>query len=183
MMIKIREMEVRCEIIHRQVKNSRLEIRDGFLRLILPNGVNNYQHILQKNEEWIYKKLVNYNQLQIYAEKRDLDLNRDNEKFKRLVISYMNQYSRKMQVKVNKITFKKMKSRWGSCSSQRNISINLLLKCLPTKLIEYVCFHELAHLIERKHDKNFWKIIREEYPDYKEIERELSIYWLKVKDL
>jgi predicted metal-dependent hydrolase len=76
-----------------------------------------------------------------------------------------------------------MKSRWGSCSAHRNISINTRLKYLPSLLIKYVCFHELAHLIEQKHDKNFWKLIEDEYTDYHKLEKELGIYWLKVKNI
>ena len=75
-----------------------------------------------------------------------------------------------------------MKSRWGSCSSRKNISINVYLKYLPEKLIEYVIFHEMAHLVELNHSKKFWNIINSKFPDYKSLENELSVYWFAVKD-
>jgi predicted metal-dependent hydrolase len=74
-----------------------------------------------------------------------------------------------------------MKSRWGSCSSDGNLNFNIYLKYLPQTLIEYIVFHETTHLIEMSHNKKFWNIISTEYPDYKEKEDELFIYWLRVK--
>ena len=88
-----------------------------------------------------------------------------------------------MGLKVNKVTLRKMKTRWGSCSSLGNISINTRLKYLPKDLIKYVIHHEVCHLKIRKHNKQYWSLVSKEYPDYKKYEDELSIYWFLVKDL
>ncbi|MBU3965756.1 MAG: M48 family metallopeptidase [Euryarchaeota archaeon] len=74
-----------------------------------------------------------------------------------------------------------MKSKWGSCSPKKNLTINTLLKYLPEEIIEYVIFHEMAHLIERKHNEKFWKIISNKFQNYEENEKELFEYWFLIR--
>ena len=78
------------------------------------------------------------------------------------------------RVKVGKIFFKYNKSNWGSCSSKRNINISTRLLFAPDDVLEYVCIHELAHLIERNHSKRFWALVEKAVPDYREKKK-----WLK----
>lgn len=183
MKITMKNPDLEYQVIYRKVKYARLEIKNGDIRLIMPDGGLNHEEIVRKNQEWILKKL-SYGAKQIEeAQKRVINYERTDEEFKILIISYMEKTLKKMGLKVNKVRFRRMKSRWGSCSAEGNISLNTRLKYLPAELIEYVVFHELAHLLERKHDKNFWNIIACEFPDYKKWEEELSLYWLRVKDL
>src|SRR3989344_4774217 len=75
---------------------------------------------------------------------------------------------------INKIFFKNHKSKWGSCSNSNNINISTRLLFAPEDIMDYVCIHELAHLIEKNHSKNFWKLVESAMPDYKD-----KIKWLK----
>ena len=56
----------------------------------------------------------------------------------------------------NKLSFKWMKSRWGSCSYRNNISLNLWMIFLPNELINYVILHELVHTKIKNHSQEFW---------------------------
>ncbi|MBI2130848.1 M48 family metallopeptidase [Candidatus Woesearchaeota archaeon] len=76
--------------------------------------------------------------------------------------------------KVDKIFFKNNKSNWGSCSNNGNINVSTRLLFAPEDVLEYVCVHELAHLIEHNHSQKFWALIEKAMPDYKEKEK-----WLK----
>jgi len=76
--------------------------------------------------------------------------------------------------KISKIFFKYNKSNWGSCSRKRNINISTRLLFAPDNVLEYVCIHELAHLLENNHSKKFWMLVEKAMPDYEEKER-----WLK----
>ena len=75
---------------------------------------------------------------------------------------------------INKIAFRHSKSRWGSCSSRGNITISTRLLFAPDDVIEYVCIHEIAHLVEHNHSDRFWALVEKAVPDYKE-----KLNWLK----
>lgn len=55
-----------------------------------------------------------------------------------------------------KVTFRNMKTRWGSCTAQNNISLNIGLIALPNELRDYIILHELVHTKIKNHGKEFW---------------------------
>jgi predicted metal-dependent hydrolase len=59
--------------------------------------------------------------------------------------------------KPKRIFIRYSKTRWGSCSSLGNISLNGYLDFLPDELFEYVLFHELTHLDHMNHSRAFWE--------------------------
>ena len=76
--------------------------------------------------------------------------------------------------KYNLVRFKRTSSRFGSCSTRRNINISFRLLFAPREVFRYVCVHELAHLKQMNHSKRFWALVEEAMPDYKKSEK-----WLK----
>ncbi len=61
----------------------------------------------------------------------------------------------------NKVTISKARSRWGSCSSKRDISLSFYLMLLPAHLMDYVILHELAHTREMNHGSKFWELLNQ----------------------
>lgn len=92
-------------------------------------------------------------------------------------------YADRMGLKFGRIAIREQKTRWGSCSSKKNLNFNWKLILTPVFLQEYVVVHELAHLKEMNHSKAFWKEVEKIIPDYKnrvkwqkEYEKEYSVY-------
>ncbi len=67
-------------------------------------------------------------------------------------------------------------TRWGSCSSNRTISLNIGLMKLPEPLRDYVIIHELSHLNHMDHSKAFWAEVAEHDPNYKSHEKKLKMF-------
>ena len=75
-----------------------------------------------------------------------------------------------------KVFIKNQKTRWGSCSAKRNLSFNYKLFFLPENLRDYIIIHELCHLKEMNHSKNFWSLVAIQVPDCKALRRQVRLY-------
>jgi len=65
---------------------------------------------------------------------------------------------------------KRMKTKWGSCNIEaRRIWINLELAKKPLECLEYIIVHELAHLLERKHNDRFIAIMDRCMPKWRSV--------------
>lgn len=69
-----------------------------------------------------------------------------------------------------------LKTRWGSCNSKHEITLNYYLMQLPWELIDYVLIHELAHTKQLNHSKAFWQVVEAAMPTYKERRKQLKHY-------
>ena len=81
---------------------------------------------------------------------------------------------KKYNVAPKSFAIKKMKTRWGSCSSKGNINLNLHLIKLPEQCIKEVILHELCHLVYFNHSKEFYALMTAEMPDWKVWKKELK---------
>jgi predicted metal-dependent hydrolase len=71
---------------------------------------------------------------------------------------------------------KQLKSRWGSCSSHQEITLNLFLMQLPWYLIDYVLLHELTHTKHMEHGPAFWHELEKHLPNARSLRSEINTY-------
>lgn len=96
------------------------------------------------------------------------------EEAKRVILERYNHLISKFNLRAKEIRIKKLKSAWGICYSTKKITINSLLLGAPIEVIDYVIIHELCHLIHMNHSKEFWALVKNCCPNYKELK-----LWLK----
>lgn len=166
------------KVFYRDIKYPRVELKTGKLLFVLPFGYKP-NVIYKRNKSWINKKIGFIEECLDNSKNKNL-IERSNEEFKNLVCSFTNRISEDLKVEINQIYFRKMKTKWASLSSFKNLTVNRLMEHLPKYLIGYIIFHELVHTIEKKHNNKFWNIVKERYKNYNELEKELFEYWFRV---
>lgn len=170
--------ELSYNVTYRNVRYARIEFRAGNLHLVIPRGYD-YKELVNKKAGWIKKKQDYLEHVTKTHKGRDLE-EKTVEELKLLVHDSVNHYSKKIGVSINNITFRKSRSKWASINTLNNISINKYMRYLPSQLISYIVFHELAHIIVRNHSRKFWKIIENEFGHYSQYENELYYYWMLI---
>lgn len=93
-----------------------------------------------------------------------------------LIPEMTEQCARRMELFPSKVSFRKARSRWGSCSSSNAISFNYLMMKLPLSVIQYIIVHELSHIKYKHHQREFWNLVKIHLPDYKEQKNKLKHY-------
>jgi predicted metal-dependent hydrolase len=166
------------EVIRRRVRYSRVEFKAAGLRVVVPKGIDPFR-ILEDNKQSILKKYQKLIRQMETARKIPMTDWTEGE-FNRIVSGYVDQYSRQLKVKAKVIKFRKMKRRWGSCRNDGVITLNSFLQFVPRHLIAYIIYHELAHLLIRGHNRKFKNIIAEEFPHYRQLDKELNLFALKL---
>jgi len=76
---------------------------------------------------------------------------------------------------VRTVSIRSQRTRWGSCSSRNTISLNWRLIMAPDWVSDYVIYHELAHLTQMNHSKDFWDLVALYHKKHKEAQA-----WLKA---
>ncbi|MCR4656849.1 MAG: M48 family metallopeptidase [Lachnospiraceae bacterium] len=85
-------------------------------------------------------------------------------------------YASEIGVTYGRITIRKQKTRWGSCSSKGNLNFNCLLMLTPPEAIDSVVVHELCHRKEMNHSEKFYDEVLKVFPDYFYWDRWLKQY-------
>lgn len=83
-------------------------------------------------------------------------------------------FAKKIGVTYQRVTVRRQRTRWGSCSSKGNLNFNCLLALVPPEVFDYVVVHELCHLKQMNHSAKFWAELEHHLPQYK-----TSRKWLK----
>lgn len=76
-------------------------------------------------------------------------------------------FAAKYDFQYKNITIKTLKSRWGSCSREKNLNFNWRLIMAPTPVLDYVVVHEVCHLRQMNHSQKFWDLVEIHAPQHK----------------
>ncbi len=153
---------------------------DGHLVLTKPFSVSYYlaDSFLREKSDLIFNYLKNTISKNIEYKTpvaRHLDYLKRKEEARVLVEKRLEYFNKFYKFSYNRVTIRKQRTRWGSCSRQGNLNFNYRILDLTKKEADYIIVHELCHLSEFNHSVRFWSLVAKILPDYNEIRRSLRI--------
>jgi predicted metal-dependent hydrolase len=95
---------------------------------------------------------------------------------KRHITKRLKEIAKEYKFKYNKVFIRDQRTKWGNCSTQKNLSFNWRLIKTPDFVIDYLIFHELVHTRTMNHTAKFWTELRSLYPEYPEAVKWLDRY-------
>jgi predicted metal-dependent hydrolase len=148
------------------------------VRVAVPVGVSFQQarEVAQSNAAWIARQLQQARRL----EKESVRFNRhgviNRAVARRIIAQRLETLAQRHGFSYQRLFVRSQKTRWGSCSMQNNINLNVHLICLPSELMDYVILHELVHTRIKDHSIQFWNCLAQCIEDPKALDRELTRY-------
>ena len=119
----------------------------------------------------------------VHTERRFVDDSQDIKKevqkiyfqiSKRILLERIHFWAELTGLRPRAVSFRSQRSRWGSCSSQGRIVLNLKLIVFEPQGIDYVIVHELCHLAHLNHSKNFWTLVSKYIPNHRCLSKKLK---------
>ena len=132
------------------------------VRVAVPKGVSfkKAEKVAESKSLWIVKQITRTKKLEAHH-KAFISTSEaiDKKDAKQKIINRLDDLSEKHDIPYNRVFIRNQKTRWGSCSSKKNISLNMKIIRLPKKLMDYVIIHELVHIQHGNHSKKFWEAL------------------------
>ncbi len=166
------EVIVRKSPLSRNIKFS--ISTSGRLSMSVPTYTSNFlaKRFLETNRKMIREKLP----LRDPSEQRARDYQKKilTKKAKEYLPYRLEYFAKLYGYNYDKCRLSHANTRWGSCSSNKTISLNIGLMKVPEVLRDYVILHELAHLNHMDHSKEFWAEVATHDKNYKIHEKKLK---------
>ncbi len=154
------------ELTKSKIKNMYIYVKNGKVTVKAPVRLKDKQirDFVNQKSKWIYEKIE---QDRKRTKKQEEIKPEEVEKLEVVLKNSIEKYAKLLKEIPNKVRIKDIQYAWGSCSSNRNITINKKLAGKDEKVIEYVILHEMCHLKYMNHSKQFWTLVEAHMPEYK----------------
>ena len=166
--------------IIRYIKNNRakrivISIKPKFVRVTVPRRqtLKDAQKFVEQKIDWIKKHLKNMELLLKKNKKLPLIIKKD---AREILERRLTELAQLHNFQYNRVSIRNQQTRWGSCSSKDNISLNMKLLHLPEELIDYILLHELVHTRVKNHSKDFWNELETIVPNARMMDNKLRKY-------
>lgn len=148
------------------------------VRVAVPYGVpfERAEAVAQARSAWIEKHLRRMAKVEQDAVTYDQRIPVNRSVARRVIADRLQELARLHGFTFGRIFIRNQKSRWGSCSAQNNINLNVHLVLLPPALRDYVILHELVHTRVKHHGPQFWAALERYVPDCRQVDKELNRY-------
>lgn len=126
---------------------------------------------------WIKKNLDKMRQMERDHKILSVKFNDiDRHEARSILVKRLDELAKVHGFRYNRVFVRNQKTRWGSCSSKNNISLNVKLVRLPERLTDFVIIHELVHTRIKSHNKKFYAELEQIVNNRISLDRELKKY-------
>ena len=152
-----------------------VSIKPEHVRVVIPKrqSFKNAQKFVESRLDWIK---TNRQSMDLQLEKKNKLPKIDRKVARKILCRRIGELAQLHNFVYNRVSIRKQKTRWGSCSSKNNINLNMNLLNLPSELMDYVLLHELVHTRVKDHSKDFWDELNAVVPNARQIDRKLKDY-------
>lgn len=168
-----KNINAEISVIRSKRKSISIEIKAGKITVRAPLRMKDrqIQKFLEDKKTWIEKHLATYAEQQKIAEAlkpyTEEELTHIVAEAKRIIPERVKYYAEKNGIDYNRVTIRKQRKRWGSCSSQGNLNFNCLLVLFPEEVLDSVVVHELCHRKHMNHSAKFYTEVEKAFPEYR----------------
>ena len=152
-----------------------ISIKPEYVRVVIPKrqSFKNAQKFVESRLDWIKR---NKQSMNVQLEKKRNLPEIDRKVARKILCRRIGELAQLHDFVYQRVSIRKQKSRWGSCSSKNNINLNANLLHLPPELMDYVLLHELVHTRVKNHSKDFWDELETVVPNARQVDRRLKDY-------
>ena len=176
----MRQNELDFRIIYSKRRTVSIEIKMDGVYVRAPKGMSRSEidSFIEKKRGWIDKHLEEMRErkevldrLPKFTEDEICELI---QRASVIIPERVEKYAPVAGVKYGRITIRKQRTRWGSCSAAGNLNFNCLLALFPEDVMDSVIVHELCHRKHMDHSAAFYTEVERVFPEYKRCQK-----WLK----
>ena len=152
-----------------------ISIKPEYVRVVIPKrqSFKNAQKFVESRLDWIK---TNKQSMNVQLEKKRNLPEIDRKVARKILCRRIGELAQLHNFVYNRVSIRKQKTRWGSCSTKNNINLNANLLNIPPELIDYVLLHELVHTRVKNHSKDFWDELETVVPNARQVDRRLKDY-------
>lgn len=166
--------------VSKRARSVRLAVHsDGAVVVTAPRwiGKRMIERFVVEKSDWILDKIrrVNIRPIKMLDTRSRKEYLAHKERARMLAARRLEYFNAQYGYVYKRISVRNQKTRWGSCSTQGNLSFHYKIAFLPEHLVDYIIVHELCHLKEMNHSKKFWDLVARALPDHKVLRRELRM--------
>ena len=164
---KIKNHEFKTKLLDESIKTS-----FDTLKLIKSDALKT--EVKNNIVYFYYPENANFSDNKIQTELKDAYLKALQIEAKNYLPFRLNFLADKFGFKFNKYALRNQKTRYGSCSFNNNINLNINLMKYDFDIIDYVIVHELCHTRVKNHSQKFWTEVEKFCPNYKDLRKKLK---------
>lgn len=160
----------------RKQRNCSLAVqREGRITLTVPYWISlkRAEKFVFEKRNWLFSMLSKNPQIVTDSERKSLYV-QHKESARVFVHQRLVELNKAYGFTYNRVAIRVNSSRWGSCSVNKNLNFDYRILFLPPHLQDYLIVHELCHLKEMNHSKDFWMLVAQTLPNHKKLRKELQ---------